>query len=299
MKLIFENSKEVRLEKFMQAKLPFLRRAFVQKLFRKKEIKVAEKPQKADAKIPAHSKVEVFLPDPRKYFFELTGNRILFEDTNVVAFDKRAGIATHAGVGTRGDDLRNCAETLLQQKLIVVHRLDRATSGVVVFAKNAAAARKLEDEFRQRKVFKKYFAVVEGIPKKPNGEINLDLKKVGQKMEIVKKGLSAQTFWKVIQKHPSLRQPTEALAKVGKRGSSRACRGAGGFSLLEVEITTGRTHQIRVHLAAIGLPVVGDDLYGHAKDSRMLLHAAELKILDYTFEAKIPQAFKALESEVT
>ena len=269
MKIEFKNSREIRAAKFVGEKLPFLRANFVQKLFRKREIKIAKVPQKIDSKIPANSTVEIFLPDPRRFFTELTGNSIISEDKNVIAFAKRAGLATHAGVGTRGDDLRSCAEILLNLKLIVVHRIDRATSGVVIFAKNSTAARKFENAFRERKVFKKYFAVVSGIPKTASGEINFPLKKVGQKMEIVERGLAAQTFW-----------------KVAKRGKNSA--------LLEVEITTGRTHQIRVHLAAVGLPVVGDPIYSGravAGGSRMFLHSAELKILEYNFQAETPEEF--------
>lgn len=269
LKLELTNTREIRAEKFVAEKLPFLKRTFLQKLFRKREIKVAKIPLKAEAKIAANSVVEVFLPDPRKFFSELTGNQILFEDKNVIAFAKRAGLTTHAGVGTHGDDLRSCAETLLNLRLTVVHRLDRATSGVVIFAKNAATARKLEEAFRSRQVFKKYFAVVARLPRENSGEINLSLKKVGPKMEIVKVGLAAQTFWKVVRR---LHNNT---------------------ALLAVEITTGRTHQIRAHLAAVGMPIVGDSMYGNAQDARMLLHAGELKILDYNFSAEIPPEFYA------
>jgi len=265
-KLEFKTIREIRAEKFLTEKLPFLKRSFLQKLFRKHEIKVAKIPQKMDSKIATNSIVEIFLPDPRKYFFELTGNQIIFEDKSVIVFSKRAGLATHAGVGTRGDDLRNCAEILFNLKLTVVHRLDRGTSGVIIFAKNQTMARKLENEFRERKVFKKYFAVVAMIPKSSSGEIDFPLKKVGQKMEITGKGLAAQTFW-----------------KLEKRLKNSA--------LLEVEITTGRTHQIRAHLFAVGLPVVGDPIYGSAKNARMLLHASELKILEYHFKTKIPPEF--------
>lgn len=274
-----KTNREIRAEKFVAEILPFLKRTFLQKLFRKKEIKLGKVAQKSGDKLTAGSALEVYLPDPRKYFFDLTGNQIIFEDKDVIAFVKRAGITTHTGVGTRGDDLRSCAEKLLNLKLTVVHRLDRGTSGVIVFAKNSATARKLENAFRERKVFKKYFALVEGTPKTDSGQINFPLKKVGVKMEVAEKGLAAETKWKVIKKFK-------------------------GRTLLDVEITTGRTHQIRAHLAEIGLPVVGDDLYPSTRPprrtrseqaasigSRMFLHATELRILNYTFEAKISEEF--------
>ncbi|MFH0776259.1 MAG: RluA family pseudouridine synthase [Patescibacteria group bacterium] len=266
MKIEFQTNREVRANKFLAEKLPFLKRTFVQKLFRKKEIKLGKVAQKPDSKIQVGETLAIFLPDPRKYFFELTGNKIVFEDRDVIAFDKRSGLATHLGVGTKNDNLRDCAETLLGLRLIVVHRLDRGTSGLVVFAKNQKMARQLENEFRERKVFKKYFALVTKIPREKSGEVNLDLKKVGAKMEIVKQGLPAQTFWQVVKTFKN-------------------------SALLAVEIKTGRTHQIRAHLAAIGLPILGDSLYGVGEKSRLFLHAAELRILNYNFTSAVPAEF--------
>jgi len=276
MKLEFKNSREIRAEKFLADELPFLKRSFLQKLFRKREIKVGGIAQKVDAKIPPNSTVEIFLPEPRKYFADLTGNAIIFEDDNVIVFDKRAGIPTHSGIGTRGDDLKNCARILLKRNLTVVHRIDRATSGVVIFAKNQKTARKLEDEFRARRAEKIYHAVVEGRPPL-EGMSEKKILRMGKQMEISEKGVAAKTLWKVVRK-------------------------LGRNSLLEIRIETGRMHQIRVHLAAAGFPVVGDALYpstgsgqaGRATNSRMLLHSSSLKILDYTFTAKLPEEFLIL-----
>jgi 23S rRNA pseudouridine1911/1915/1917 synthase len=273
MKLEFKNSREIRAEKFLADELPFLKRSFLQKLFRKREIKVEGIAQKVDSKIQPNSIVEIFLPEPRKYFTDLTGNAIIFEDENVIAFDKRAGIPTHSGIGTRGDDLKNCARILLKRNLIVIHRIDRATSGVVIFAKNQKTARKLEDEFRERRAEKIYHAVVEGRPPLA-GVSEKKILRMGKKMELSEKGVAAKTLWKVVRK-------------------------LGRNSLLEIRIETGRMHQIRVHLAAAGFPVVGDALYpstgsGQARratESRMLLHSSSLKILGYTFEAKLPEEF--------
>ncbi|MFH1375294.1 MAG: RluA family pseudouridine synthase [Patescibacteria group bacterium] len=281
MKITLSTTRAIRCEKFLREKLPFLRRSFLQKLFRKREIKVGNTARALDAKVSTGENITVFLPDPRKYFFDLTGNEILFEDGDVIAFNKRAGISTHAGVGTRGNDLRTAAEFLLKLKLIVVHRIDKATSGVIVFAKNQQTARTLEDEFRKRKVGKQYFVVVEGIPRAREGVIALRLKRKGKLMEIDKTGVEAETSWKLLTPEIS--------------------RGRQKTALLEIEIKTGRMHQIRVHLSAIGHPVIGDELYGYDKSEkalfprkrgRMLLHASKLKILDYEFEAKIPSEFQ-------
>jgi 23S rRNA-/tRNA-specific pseudouridylate synthase len=161
----------------------------------------------------------------------------------------------------------------LKRNLIVIHRIDRATSGVVIFAKNQKTARKLEDEFRERRAEKIYHAVVEGRPPLA-GVSEKKILRMGKKMELSEKGVAAKTLWKVVRK-------------------------LGRNSLLEIRIETGRMHQIRVHLAAAGFPVVGDALYpstgsGQARratESRMLLHSSSLKILGYTFEAKLPEEF--------
>ncbi len=276
LKLEFKTSREIRIEKFLAEQLPFLRRNFLQKLFRKREVKVEGVAQKIDAKAPANTNVEVFLPNSQKHFSALTGNEIIFENEHLIAFNKRAGISTHAGIGTRGDDLRNCAKTLLEIKLIVVHRIDKQTSGVVIFAKNQKTARALEEEFRKRRVGKKYFAVVEGIPKTKEGEINLRLKRKDKVMEVSESGVESKTNWKIV-----------------KVLTPEISRGIGKRALLEVEIETGRMHQIRVHLAAIDHPVVGDNLYGKGEEERMLLHSGELRILDYKFQAKLPLSFRA------
>jgi 23S rRNA pseudouridine1911/1915/1917 synthase len=270
MKFSFTTNRKIRAERFCSEALPFIRRGFLQKLFRKKEIKVAGKPVKADSDIPAGSKVEIFLPDAQKNFGLLTGCEILFEDKDLIAFNKRSGITMHAGVATHGNTLREAAEKLLKLSLVVVHRIDKATSGVVIFAKNANAARKLEDEFRKRRVKKTYYAVVEGIPRETEGEIISKLEKHDKQMRISEKGFSAETHWKLVK-------------KLEKR------------ALLEVKILTGRMHQIRIHLASIGFPVVGDEIYGNGGSGRMLLHASDLEILKYKFHADLPQEFEGKE----
>jgi len=274
MKIDFQASKTGKLERLVRENLPFIRRAFLQKLFRKKEVKVGGSARKADAEVSAGEKITVFLPDPSRNFREITGCEILFENEEIIAFNKSEGITTHAGVGTKGKTLLEAAEALLGLKLTIVHRLDRDTSGVLIFAKTKKAADKFANEFRQRRTHKTYHAVISGIPKEKEGVIKLPLKKVGEKIVVAKSGgLSAETRWKLVKKLKN-------------------------SALVEVELITGRTHQIRVHFAAIGHPIVGDKLYssassersGAAEAPRMMLHASNLEILDYKFHAKLPFA---------
>lgn len=268
MKVEFIASRSTRLDRLIQVKLPYIRRSFLQKLFRKKEVKVASKAKNGDSAVEVGEKISVFLPDPRKNFAVLTGCKILFENDEVIAIDKRAGLPTHAGVGTKGNTLREAAEGLLSLNLIVVHRLDADTSGVIIFAKKKEIARKLESEFKQRRVDKVYHAVVEGSLKENSGIIKSSLKKSGQKVVVVKSGGQvAETHWKVIKKTKDK-------------------------TLVEIKLITGRMHQIRVHFSEAGYPVIGDRLYGNANLSgRMLLHASSLKVFNYDFQAKLPEEF--------
>jgi len=267
MKIDFQASRAGRLERLVRERLPFVRRAFLQKLFRKREIRVGGSPRKSDAEVVVHESITIFLPDPRKNFSIITGCEILFEDAEIIAFNKTVGITTHKGVGTRGKTLREAAEELLDLKLTVVHRLDRETSGILIFAKTKETAQKLATEFRERRVKKIYHAVVSGILKDESGIIKLPLKKIGERMAVVRGGLSAETQWKLIRKFKN-------------------------SSLVEINLITGRTHQIRVHFSAIGHSIVGDKLYGDSIDStRMFLHASDLRILDYKFHAKLSREF--------
>jgi RluA family pseudouridine synthase len=265
MKIDFKASRGGRLERLVRERLPYVRRAFLQKLFRKREIKVGDTARRSDADVSAGEKITVFLPDSRKNFRIITGCEILFENGEVIAFDKAAGVTTHKGIGTKGKTLRESAEELLELNLRVVHRLDRDTSGVLIFAKTKKACEKIAEEFRQRRTDKTYHAVIVGIPKEKSGIITFPLKKVDERIVVAKSGgLSAETHWKLIKKLKD-------------------------SALVEVKLITGRTHQIRVHFQALGHPIVGDKLYNDtdSKD-RMMLHASQLKILDYTFEAKLP-----------
>lgn len=268
LKIVFTSSRKAKLERLVRERIPYLRRAFLQKLFRKKEIKVGNTARKSDAEVQAREEITVYLPDPRKHLRVMLGCEILFENNDLIAFDKGEGITTHKGVGTKGKTLKEAAQELLDLRLTIVHRLDRDTSGVLIFAKTKASGNKLAEEFRQRRTDKTYHAVIEGIPKEKSGIITFPLKKIGERIVVAKSGgLSAETHWQLVKK-------------------------IGSNALVELKLITGRTHQIRVHLAAIGHPIVGDKLYGNPESGeRMMLHASQLKILDYEFEAKLPEEF--------
>lgn len=192
---------------------------------------------------------------------------ILYEDDDVVAIDKPAGMVVHAGAGVHSGTLVNAlvhrfgALSSVGGELRpgIVHRLDRYTSGVLLVAKTDAAHRALAQQFSARQVKKVYLALVQGSPKADTGRIE-----------------------KPIARDPVHRTRMTARLETGRKAVSeyRVLRRYAGYTLLEVRIGTGRTHQIRVHLASIGHPVAGDRLYGARAEpeaGRYFLHAHRIR----------------------
>lgn len=210
---------------------------------------------------------------------------VLYEDDQVVVVDKPSGLVVHPGAGRRVPTL---ASGLLHRypeiegvgspgRWGLVHRLDRDTSGALVVARTADAYESLSGQIRRREVRRVYLALVEGIPASPTGTVDAPL-------------------------GPDPDRPTRrALVPGGKPARTnfvvRQAFEARGCALLEIELETGRTHQIRVHLAAIGHPVVGDRVYGgrsSVSSPRIFLHASAIEFTHPTmgerirFEAPLP-----------
>jgi tRNA pseudouridine32 synthase/23S rRNA pseudouridine746 synthase len=183
----------------------------------------------------------------------------LHADEALVAIDKPAGMLSVPG---RGDDKQDCASARVRERhadALVVHRLDMATSGILVFARGVEAQRRLSRAFAQREVHKRYVAVVAGRVPVADGEIDLPLSadwpnRPRQKVDL-SGGKPSLTRYRVL-----------AVAPDGSR------------TRLELEPVTGRSHQLRVHLLALGHPIVGDTLYAPQSPAgeRLLLHASEL-----------------------
>ncbi|HKU18418.1 MAG TPA: RluA family pseudouridine synthase [Candidatus Saccharimonadales bacterium] len=209
---------------------------------------------------------------------------VLYEDDDVIAINKPAGILTHAQSKTLAEAtvatfLRSKSKELESgERAGVVHRLDRATSGVIIGAKNQHALKFLQAQFAKRTVKKTYLAIVEGHPKQPEAAIDMPIErnpKAPATFRVGANGKPAVTNYKVL------------------RETAR-------YSLLELQPQTGRTHQLRVHLQKIGHPIVGDPLYGHGKHGeRLFLHAYQLAITlpdgeHKTFTAPLPPEFEEL-----
>ncbi|PID33089.1 RNA pseudouridine synthase [Candidatus Saccharibacteria bacterium] len=204
---------------------------------------------------------------------------IIYEDENIVVINKPAGVLTHAKGGianekTVADWLRDRTSFGLDgDRPGIVHRLDRDTSGVLVGARNPASAKDLQAQFADRRIKKTYLAVVEGHLKHQAAEIDLPIARhpsVPSTFRVDPKGKSAQTIF-------------EVLAVNDK------------FSLVKLSPKTGRTHQLRVHMAHLGNPIVGDRVYGQSSD-RLYLHAYKIELtkLDgekQTFTADLPEQF--------
>ncbi|MDD3481280.1 MAG: RluA family pseudouridine synthase [Patescibacteria group bacterium] len=213
--------------------------------------------------------------------------KILYEDKNIVAVNKEAGLLTYAPVGKKVKEktLLNLVWPHLEfaekgERSGVVHRLDRETSGVIVFAKNEEYKRLLQEAFKARKVEKRYLTLVSGKLEPKEGKIEIPLGRAPKdRLKVVPKasGKPSVTLYRVIRYFPENK-----------------------VSLVEVVLKTGRMHQIRVHFAAIGHPVVGDVLYGRRDKalSRQFLHAVKLAFTEpkmgkkLSFEAELPEDLK-------
>ncbi len=192
---------------------------------------------------------------------------VIYEDDNVLVINKPAGLLSMA----KGE---YCPEKTLEDFGLLVHRLDRDTSGVVILAKNEEAQTMLRRQFQDRKAHKTYFAVVSGRPKLDEARIDLpmarDLKRPTT-FRVDVNGKEAETFYKVVKTDDK-------------------------HSLVELRPTTGRTHQLRVHMAYLGCPIVGDRVYDGEKAERLYLHAYSLEITlpggeRRVFKAELPGDF--------
>src|SRR3984957_1854648 len=284
---VSDDDKGKRLDQFLAVRMENISRARVQELISEGKVLVAGAAAKASLKLRGTEQINILgeaQRPPLKAIAEEIPLDIRYEDDDLAVINKPAGMMVHAGAGAT-DDARNRG-TLVNALLHhlgslsgvggelrpgIVHRLDKETSGLIVVAKNDEAHRKLAAQFARREVKKTYVALVHGWVKKDAGTINQSISRDPVRRTRMTTRLAGGR---------------EAITHY--RAVRRIDSSFGKFTLLEVKIDTGRTHQIRVHLATLGLPVVGDALYGAPRQlrgnsdpptlRRNFLHAAALQL---------------------
>jgi 23S rRNA pseudouridine1911/1915/1917 synthase len=262
-----------RLDQYLVQVLPELSRTEIKKLIQQDQVLVSNQPAKPSMSVQPGDVVTVYVPiaEPVALQAETIPITIIYEDADLIVVNKPAGLVVHPALGHRTGTLVNAllakypdlgdlsqAEPEAEQRPGVVHRLDRDTSGLLVVARTDLALRHLRRQFKDRTVQKTYLALVVGRPKAPEGLIDVPLGRDPhhrQKFAPLVDGKPARTRFRLVEK-------------------------VGEYSLLEVDLETGRTHQIRVHLAWLGCPVVGDTVYGPKNNppglDRQFLHAWRL-----------------------
>jgi 23S rRNA pseudouridine1911/1915/1917 synthase len=252
-----ETDAGTRLDAFLTAQIEGWSRARLQRLIEEQDILVNGKAAKPSYKLRTADEIEVELtPAPGSNFTpENIPLDIIFEDDDLIVINKTAGLVVHPAAGIHSGTLANALTYHFQQLSTragrvrpgIVHRLDKDTSGLLVVAKTESGHENLADQFRAREVFKSYVALVYGAVKQESGRIEQPIARDPRnrtRMAVVPGGRGALSLFKVRRSYDL-------------------------FTLLDVELKTGRTHQIRVHLSWLKHPVVGDELYGGGRENNL------------------------------
>jgi 23S rRNA pseudouridine1911/1915/1917 synthase len=288
-----------RLDKFLAEQVPGLSRSEIQRLIASGRVTVDGEPAKPSHKVRMGEEVVVLVPaeESTELLPEAIPLEIVYEDQVLLVVDKPAGMVVHPAPGHSGGTLVNallahCPELAAGEddRPGIVHRLDRDTSGLILVAKNEKARRALQRQFKERQVHKAYVALLDGHLYPAWGRIEAAVGRDPhhrQRMSVQTGGREATTEYHVLE---------QFAHQVGPA--------AGDYTLVEAEPHTGRTHQIRVHFASIGHPVVGDGVYGRRRTSlpvsRQFLHARRLGFKHPStgqrleLEAPLPEELAAL-----
>ena len=279
-----------RLDKVVSNLEQEISRETIQRMIKTGKILVNNKQEKASFKTTVGDVItlEEEIPEEVELKPQEMPLDIIYEDDDMLVINKEKGIVVHPGNGNPDGTLANAVMAKCKGSLSgiggkiragIVHRIDKDTSGLIIVAKNDTAHINLSKQIQDRKVKKTYIALVRGVIKENEATINMPIgrsSKDRKKMAVTKDGKEAITHFKVLKRY-------------------------NGFTLLEVKIETGRTHQIRVHLSEIGYPIVGDEVYSNGKNpfgvKGQMLHAEKLELKhprtgkDLTFEAPVPKYF--------
>lgn len=286
-----------RIDAYLAKKDNDISRVAVQRLIKEEKILVNDKKVKSSYKVQEGDSITVEEEQAKE--IELKAQdipvEIIYEDSDIIVVNKPKGLVVHPGSGNPDGTLVNSLMNICKDSLSgiggeirpgIVHRLDKDTSGILVVAKNDKSHINLSEQIKNHEVEKTYIALVKGFVKEEEATINMPIgrsTKDRKKMAVNKNGKNAVTHFKVLKRFKN-------------------------YTLLEVKIETGRTHQIRVHLSEIGYPVVGDTVYSNGKNEwgikGQCLHAKSLKFKhpitgkEMFIEAPLPKYFENILKDV-
>lgn len=292
--------KSVRLDQYVALKVPNLSRSRIQQLIEDEAILVDSKPTKASLKLRGGEQITITLPDPVELDLkpEDVPLEVVYQDEYLAVINKPAGMVTHPGAGVYSGTLVNALLHHMRGSLSgisgtirpgIVHRLDKDTSGLLVIAKEDTTHRHLAEQIKAKTAHRRYIALLEGVMNEDKGVVD-----------------------RPIGRHPTKRKQM-AVVTNGRQAVSafQVLKRFSRYTLVAVDLKTGRTHQIRVHMASLGFPVVGDLLYNTKSTGNLTarqklglighgLHAAHLSFthpitgMVLEFEARLPDDFQAL-----
>ena len=285
------------IDAFLANKNPEQSRVAIQRLIENEKVLVNGKKIKPSYKIQENDEIAMEEIEPVEVALKAQEIPldIIYEDKDIIVVNKPKGMVVHPGNGNPDGTLVNAIMAICKDSLSgiggeirpgIVHRLDKDTSGIIIVAKNDKAHINLSEQIKDHKVKKTYIALVKGIVKENTATINMPIgrsEKDRIKMAVTKKGKEAITHFKVLKRYDK-------------------------YTLLQVNIETGRTHQIRVHLSQIGYPIVGDEVYSKGKNEWNIkgqcLHAKSLEFVHPTtgekmyLEAPLPEYFEKILEEL-
>lgn len=266
---IAEEMEEERIDKCMSMLIDSLSRSYIQKLIKEEAVTVNGKPVKGSYRVKTDDEVAFMLPESVEPDIapENIPLDILYEDKDVIVVNKPKGMVVHPAAGHYSGTLVNallyhCGEELSGINGVmrpgIVHRIDRDTTGSLIVCKNDMAHKKIAEQLKVHSVTRRYHAICHGVLKEDNGTIDRPIGRHPadrKKMAVTEKGKPAVTHYRVLQRFA-------------------------GYTYIECALETGRTHQIRVHMASIGHPLLGDAVYSSMKSAYKLegqtLHAKTL-----------------------
>ena len=289
-----ETYMDERLDKFLSAMLPDQSRSYLQKIIKDGKVLVNGEPKKSSYRLEDGDEVTADLPELKSPDIEPENIPldILYEDDSILMVNKPKGMVVHPSAGHYTGTLVNAVLWHCQGQLSgingvsrpgIVHRIDKDTTGVLVVCKNDAAHNAVAAQLKEHSITRKYRTIVHGVIKEDEGTVDAP-----------------------IGRHPTERKKMASGVKNGKRAVThyRVLERFQGYTYVECQLETGRTHQIRVHMASIHHPLLGDTVYGPAKDSHHLegqtLHAMVLGLIhpvtgEYLeVEAPLPEYFENL-----